>query len=306
MAGQAPCRPTGIRRHGSLGATARRARAGQAPCRLTGIRRHGSLGATPPGARPVARRAARRGRAARRYGGAPPAGPGRPVGRRAVLRGRGTARGLGPRDPTGRDGTAVSPRGGWARRPGTGGAAGQELRGYGGRAALTGVGRHGPSRAHAGSGRRRGKFMEPDKDRRTRPAVRRRNSRVHCGPLTVRSTVDSAGLAPRCPPRRRGTERGCVQSTLHHVAARQTPGTTAEFRTAAPGDGRHTTLRRSQARRGELRPSGPAWPAPSGPARSSRPASGWPTDPAGSPSPRPCSRPGRRPRPRPRPSRRSP
>jgi hypothetical protein len=221
-----------------------------------------------------------RDRTARRYAGHQPTTTGQPV-RAAPPHGDKTAR-LSRAGSSERDGTAVratvgraGPRGGRRGRP--------NAARLGGRAALTGVGRHGPSSAHAGSTSRRGKIG-------SRALARRSSMESRC-PLwtkTIWSTVDSAD-------RRRAAPRG---GTAPIVAASnrrlttwptgQRPALRPEFRTAVPGDERHTTLRRRRPPTPCLRPSAPAWPAPSGPARSSPPASGWPADPAGSRSPRPC------------------
>ena len=175
---------------------------------------------------------------------------------------------------------------GRARRP-TGGRRGRpNAARFGGRAALTGVGRHGPSSAHAVSTSRRGKFGSRTRSE-DRPAVSGR-SRVHCGPLTMRSTVDSAGWRRAAP---RGGTAPIVAASNRRLTTwptRPTPGTTAGVPDRGAGRRASHNVASEAAPDARLRPSAPAWPAPSGPARSSRPASGWSADPAGSPSVRPC------------------
>ena len=62
----------------------------------------------------------------------------------------------------------------------------------------------------------------------------------------MRSTVDSAGWR-RAAPRGGATPNVAASNRrLTTWPPRQTPGTTAEFRTAAPGDERHTTLCRGR------------------------------------------------------------
>ncbi len=186
-AGQEPRRPTGIGRHGRLTAAPCNGSAGQEPRRPTGIGRHGRLEAAPrngcgrSGAAPPHGDRAARPSHGRTMQGSAGQEPRRPTG-------IGRHGGLRPGCPTGWHGTAIRAglshgmrrHGGWSRAaagragPRVGGAASQSPHGYGGRAALTGVGRHGPSSAHAVSGRRRGKIGS-----RTwsadGPAVKRRN-----------------------------------------------------------------------------------------------------------------------------------
>ena len=205
-------------------------------------------------------------------------GPRRPTG----VRRRGC---LGPGRPKGRHG---SPCGGRARRP-TWWAARQT-----GRRAV-----RGPCRPDGGwatrpvlstcrldepawQDREPGKVGGPPGGRAWNPGVSTvdHDNTVHSG---------HSGLAPRCPPRRHGSDRGRVQSTLYHVADR----TNARHHGRSSGSRcRATSVTQHCVGGGPptpcVRPPAPAWPAPSGPARSSPPASGWSADQAGSRSPRPC------------------
>jgi hypothetical protein len=145
-------------------------------------------------AQPVRGRAAPRGKTARRSRAGPSTRTARPV-RAAPPHGGKTARLSRAGRPKGRHGGPVRRSGAPAHE--VGGAADRTPRGFGGRAALTGVGRHGPSSAHAGSTNRRGKIGSRTRSE-DRPAV----MESRC-PLwtkkTMRSTVDSAGRCRAAP-----------------------------------------------------------------------------------------------------------